>query len=516
MSFIFSGESPNEPVISAKTGRLYEKRLLQKYLSENRQHEPQADHALTPDDIIPVHSDSPPVKPRPPTLTSIPSLLSTFQNEWDALVLETFSLKQQYHQVRQELSQALYQNDAACRVVARLMKERDDARQALATLQAQVAAAEPVATQPPDTMEVDATAVDAAQVYYETAAETAKTLSTTRGKREVPADFTSPEAWKTAGESSAISSLHSTTKPGITTLDVDQSGSLLLTGGMDNHAEVYSRATDTVVATLKGHTKRLTAALWLGGGGVSASIVTASADKSVRLWAAKPGNSEDASRAVGWTKKNIVKHHGSEVVGLSVHPSGKYFASAAADGSWAVHSAGTGDVVVSGTVDSSVSGIAYHPDGMFLGLGTMDGYARILDAGQQQVLATLDVASEAEEAEKVVGGLHFSENGYYLVTVTRAEVAVWDLRKQKKTVAWGLKDIDGEGSFVDAKFDASGKYLAVVKGSSIHLLRAKGWAPMVALSCADTVACVRWIGHLSNAVAAACAENSVHIYEPSK
>jgi pre-mRNA-processing factor 19 len=71
------------------------------------------------------------VKPRPPTVNSIPTLLSLFQNEWDALMLESFQLKQSYHQTRQELSNALYENDAAKRVIARLMKERDEARQQL-------------------------------------------------------------------------------------------------------------------------------------------------------------------------------------------------------------------------------------------------------------------------------------------------------------------------------------------------------------------------------------------------
>ena len=57
------------------------------------------------------------------------------QNEYDAIVFETLELRKQYDTVRQDLANALYTNDASMRVIARLMKERDEAREALSSVQ---------------------------------------------------------------------------------------------------------------------------------------------------------------------------------------------------------------------------------------------------------------------------------------------------------------------------------------------------------------------------------------------
>ena len=106
--------------------------MIESYLQENGK-DPITNDDLAASELIAVKT-SRTVKPRPPTLTSIPSLLSVFQNEWDALALETFNLRLHLTQVRQELSNALYENDAAKRVVARLQRERDEAKDALSKI----------------------------------------------------------------------------------------------------------------------------------------------------------------------------------------------------------------------------------------------------------------------------------------------------------------------------------------------------------------------------------------------
>lgn len=51
-------------------------------------------------------------------------------------MLECLELRRQSAELRQELSHALYKEDAAMRVLARVTRERDEAREALASVKA--------------------------------------------------------------------------------------------------------------------------------------------------------------------------------------------------------------------------------------------------------------------------------------------------------------------------------------------------------------------------------------------
>lgn len=141
-----SNEVPEEPVLSPRSGHIFERRLIEKYLAETGV-DPINQQPLSADELIEVKT-SPIVRPKPPHGTSIPAILKALQDEWDAVVLQSFTMRQQLQTARQELSHALYQHDAACRVISRLMKEVTAAREALATLKPHTGVGAAPSTQP--------------------------------------------------------------------------------------------------------------------------------------------------------------------------------------------------------------------------------------------------------------------------------------------------------------------------------------------------------------------------------
>ncbi|KDD75836.1 Prp19/Pso4-like protein, partial [Helicosporidium sp. ATCC 50920] len=120
-----SGTVPEEPVVSSKSGHLYEKQLVLKIIKETGR-DPVTDEPLEESELLPLGVGKA-AHPRPTPATSIPGLLSLFQNEWDATMLEMHALRQALHATRQELAHALYQHDAATRVISRALRERDAA-----------------------------------------------------------------------------------------------------------------------------------------------------------------------------------------------------------------------------------------------------------------------------------------------------------------------------------------------------------------------------------------------------
>jgi len=426
-------EPPEHPVISRLSGHVFERRLIEKHL-ETSDKCPFTGEPLTKNDLIDVQVNHL-VRPRPAKATSIPSMINLFQNEWDAVMLESFALKEQLHTVRQELAHALYQQDAACRVIARLVKERDEARRQLATAQAQLAT---TLTIKEDAMDTESKGIS--EQVKQKMINLSKKLTAERKKRIIAPETATVEDIR---QYAVLSShpVHAASKPGILCLDIHPNQNLLLTGGVDRNVVLFSREEQRIISTLQGHTKKVSDVVFHPQQDL---LLSASHDKTVRLWTPSGANKYDSQ---------ALRLHEGEVVGIALHPTGDYFVSASTDSSWAFTDIQDGRCLAQIKTDEPepIQCVKFHPDGLILGTGTVADRIRVWD-----VKTMANVASFEGHKGKVTG-ISFSENGFYMASAGEdGTVKLWDLRKLKT-----IQTINLEGSCGCLAFDFSGKYLAV-------------------------------------------------------
>ncbi|KAF9535329.1 WD40-repeat-containing domain protein [Crepidotus variabilis] len=466
-----SGEPPQDPVVSQKSGKVYERRLIVKYINENGT-DPITGDKLEEADLIAIKASPETAPPRPPTHTSIPALLHLFQNEWDAQVLATYSLQQQLHATRQELSYALYSQDAARRVIARLIRERDAAREALGNVQASMGII-PAATNGEDVEMEEGGAVEGALPANIVAQidETHQALSSVRKKRKPAAGYATSAELKEFKPTHTIPSLHSASPAGITALALSQANpTQFLTGGNDKSIQLYDKATDKVLATLKGHTKKINHVAFREREGENTILLSAGADKIAKAWAHDAASGE-------YIPKATIRTHKGELSGLAVHPTSSFFVLSSTDKTYSLHDVSTfSQIFRSGPSEEAFTGLSVHPDGCLIGLGTPTSTIQIYDIRTGAIAASL---APPEGSPFTVNTLSFSENGYHLLAPNSlSTVAVWDLRKQKSTHTINLGD---DFKINKVLYDTSAQFLGVAGSHGARIFAHKTWDELLRL-----------------------------------
>ncbi|DAZ97302.1 TPA: hypothetical protein N0F65_009835 [Lagenidium giganteum] len=484
-----SGQIPVEPVVSLKSGHLFEKRLLLKYLEQNQQRCPITSEELDVDkDVLAVQVAPSSTGARgggnqtqaaatcTPDSASIPQLLATFQNEWDAVMLETFTLKQHLEKTRQELSHALYQHDAACRVIARLTGENTALRTKLSQRHSASGHANGDANGKNDVEMEDAVNAGLSAEAQATIAAKQTELAKQRKdfkKKDGPARAALVADLAETWQLQSSHTVHDSDKPGVLSVAIDPKNTArVLTTGVDKHAKLFDKQTQQLVATLSGHTKKVSHAVFHPTADV---VVTASHDKTVKIW-----NGKDKSSSF-----NVVHSLGDRddaATMASIHATGDYVISSSLDASWAFHDLRTGKLIARSfltgerSVDTPLSDealcIQFHPDGGIFGTGSKNKVVQMWDVRTLANVVTFDGHTGAVEA------LAFSENGYQLASGSHdGVVKFWDLRKLKSVFELDLKQhSQGKkkvGPIYDVCYDPSGTHLAVAS-SSVQILKEVG------------------------------------------
>jgi pre-mRNA-processing factor 19 len=312
--------------------------------------------------------------------------------------------------------------------------------------------------------------------------ETHKTLSAARKKKKPPTGYASTAEVKSFTATHTIPSLHSASPAGITSLALSKTNpSQFLTGGNDHIVQLYDRSTDKVLASLRGHSKKVNHVAFREKEGDSTLILSAGADKIAKVWGQDSGSGE-------YIPKATIRSHKAELTGLVVHPTQTIFGLSSADKTYSLYDmTNFNQIFRSAPSEDPFTSIAVHPDGTLFALGTPNSTIHIYDVRTGAIAASL---TPPDATPFTVNTLSFSENGYHLAAPSsHSTVAIWDLRHEKAAASIGLGD---DFKINKVSYDYSRQFLGVAGSQGARVFANKSWEELVRLEEGGEVSDLAW------------------------
>jgi pre-mRNA-processing factor 19 len=299
--------------------------------------------------------------------------------------------------------------------------------------------------------------------------ETHTSLSAARKKRKPPTGYASAADVKSFATKHTIPSLHSASPAGITSLAVSRlNPSQFLTGGNDKIVQLYDRSTDKVLASLKGHSKKINHVALREREGEQTLLLSAGADKIAKIWSQDTASGE-------YIANYTLRTHKGEISGLAVHPTSTLAIYSSLDKTYSVHDLTTfSQVFRSAPSEEAFTSLAVHPDGTLIAIGTPASTIQIYDIRTCAIAATL---TPSEGAPFTVNTLAFSENGYHMLAPdSLSSVSIWDLRKTRSTHSIPLGD---DFKVTNVAYDRSAQFLGVAGNNGARIFAHKSWDELV-------------------------------------
>jgi pre-mRNA-processing factor 19 len=351
-----TGKILENPLISSKTGHVFEKESILSHIDRTGQC-PITGQEMTKEELVEVKiSDNLEIKPRP-EFGNIPDILNRVQSEWDTLILENFQTKKLLKEIKEEVSHNLYLHQSANLVICRLIKERDEALRDLNIFKSQI---EDLKNQEEidNETEEEFENMGVYQGLVDKINELFSQLSSARKKREISKVLATSDKIKNYHVKGSYP-LHSTTKPGVTCVDIHPYlDDLIITGGMDGKGVLFDYKKESTLFSIDNiHNKKINSARFYPNRD-TIGFMLSGADNMATFWL------QDQS-GHNFNEMYRVLQHKNSITSASFHPLGDYCLVSSRDHHWSFHNLFKGVCLTkqkSGT-DKEISRCEFHPDG---------------------------------------------------------------------------------------------------------------------------------------------------------
>lgn len=494
-----SGKIPKKAVLSPKSNCIFEKSLIETYIADEGK-DPINNKPLSIKELVEIS-----MTPQQAALTnsvnsstlnanySIPNLLSTLQNEYDAIMLENFKLRKQLDIFSKQLSIALYERDAAKSVSVKLLEENDHLKIEINKITNAIGNTDiPMDTEEDNIVEQKTN--DIAYVSDTTRQELIKASKeyTKISKSDKPREHTGKLAYN--GTPSFISdkvsiAQHYNNMTGLEktvyNISYDEAGCINIEQFRNNDKKHFKiEDTTTMINCPVDY------------------IRSAIMDNNSNLLIIASRNKENSDKSNIFmyditnktTKKISERSIENKIIYMYQHPKlcSNCIFFVTEDGLIGIIDMSTKEVKYFNSKNDRKENEIFtkarmHKDGLLVGLLQNDNNISIFNiSGNKDEIPTrlklgkeIPISESMNKIEENIEDFFFSTNGYWLVVKTNKQVLTFDLRKDVGTLAFSPYDISEYSSCVT--MDVTGKLLLLYNKDSSRLVslvyqkNKKGW-----------------------------------------
>ncbi|KAJ6231131.1 pre-mRNA-processing factor 19 [Anaeramoeba flamelloides] len=450
-----SGEPAKDPVIT-KSGYIFERKLIEKYI-ESKGSCPVTQESLEKEDLVSIKN-------------------------------------------REELAKTLYEYDAACRVIARLITERDEAREALSKYQlpekpiqkknkkksTQQEIQKSIEKQMEIELQKNEQSNQIPKGRIENIVTLSKRLSTERKKmrsnlRKNRIELPKVKQFKQKyiNKNALGEGEHSIKSLGT----IENIPNIVISLGNEGKASVSDYSSSRILAITKKKSENncllvhpTNSLFLLGTTQGSVECYNYNIDKSVKQPTVCESN----------FKKQV--SNPSSIMGMSLHPDKQTLLTYSKNNMFQLLDLETQKIFSNHINDNSnqITSSCIHPDGILFLFGTQQGEIHLWDVRSEQIALTLSNNNETQ-----INQIISSNYGIHLGSVASdSQVNIWDLREQRVLKTFGNVEKNNQ-SKTSIDFDQTGSHLCIGNLDTVQIVESKNWEAIKELKLFDKLSSIQ-------------------------